>query len=472
MKFNSVEFLVFFVIAFLLLWRTSKSLKINNIILLVASYVFYGWWDYRFLFLMFISSVVDFAVGHYLPTSKHKKLLMGFSLAVNLGLLGFFKYFNFFIESTSAFLENFGFNSNMQVLNIILPVGISFYTFQTLSYSLDVYKGKIKPEKNFISFLNYVSFFPQLVAGPIERAATFLPQFRKERVFDYHQAILGMRLFLYGFFKKMVIADNIALRVDTIYANPEEHGSLALFVGTSLFFVQLYTDFSAYTDIARGIAKILGFELMRNFKTPLFSRSIPEFWARWHISLTTWFRDYFFIWFAGINKISTLWRIFATVTLFFIIGLWHGANYTFVIFGILNGLYFIPRILARKNKKLRDFLSFLNNHKVASKFAMVFTFCLLVVSGPFFRSPTIENAMLYYQSFFANASFYVNEYILEIVPLAAGFLIYEWHMQHKSHPFDVSSFPIYVRRTLYVCMILGILVYGYFGKDPFYYFQF
>lgn len=472
MKFNSVEFLVFFAIAFVLIWRTSKSLKLNNWILLIASYVFYGWWDYRFLFLMFASSLVDFTVGHYIPRTQNKKLLMGISLGVNLGLLMFFKYFNFFIESVQQAFSSIGFESNIYVLQIILPVGISFYTFQTLSYSLDVYKGKIKPETDFIAFLSYVSFFPQLVAGPIERAASFLPQFKKARVFNYAQAAEGMRLFLYGFFKKMVIADNIGIRVDAIFVDPASQSSATLLTGMLLFFVQLYTDFSAYTDIARGIAKILGFELMKNFKTPLFSRSIPEFWTRWHISLTTWFRDYLFIWLAGIYRKSTLWRITSTIILFVVIGLWHGASFTFILFGLLMGSYYIPRILARKNKTIRDTLNFINSNAVMSKLAMVFTYVLLCITGVLFRSPDMSSAIIYYNAMFSNGSVSINTFTLEAIPMAVLFLTYEWNMKHKEHPFDVSGFHPWIRRTLYVCMLLAILLYGYFGKEPFYYFQF
>lgn len=397
---------------------------------------------------------------------------MATSLVINLGLLMFFKYFNFFIESTQDMLGLLGIQSNYHVLKIILPVGISFYTFQTLSYSLDVYKGKLKPEKDFIAFLNYVSFFPQLVAGPIERAAAFLPQFRKKKEFNYEQAVEGMRLLLYGFFKKMVVADNIGLRVDAIYAHPHEHSSITLFLASALFFVQLYADFSAYTDIARGVAKLLGFELMKNFKTPLFSKSIPEFWSRWHISLTTWFRDYLFIWLAGINKNSTLWRIAATIILFLIIGFWHGANYTFIIFGVVHGLFFIPRILARKNKTLRDGLQFLNTHPIASKLAFVFTYCLLTMTAVLFRSEDIEKAGVYYATMLGSNFSGVNSFVQEILPLTIGFLAFEWIGQHKTHPFDVSHYHPWLRRTIYVGLIICTLLYGYFGKEPFYYFQF
>lgn len=472
MKFNSIDFLIFLAIAFFTLWGLRKSLKAYNGVLLVASYVFYGWWDYRFLFLMFFSSIVDFTVGYYIPRSSNKKALMAVSLIINLGLLMLFKYFNFFINSAQDFMELFGLQANFHVLNIILPVGISFYTFQTLSYSLDVYKEKIKPETNFIAFLNYVSFFPQLVAGPIERAARFLPQFRKEKVFNYAQAVDGMRLLLYGLFKKMVIADNIGLRVDAVYANYQDHSGPTLLLATAMFFIQLYADFSAYTDIARGVAKLLGFELMENFKTPLFSKSVPEFWSRWHISLTTWFRDYLFIWLAGLNKKSTFWRITATVILFLVIGFWHGANYTFIVFGIFHGLFFIPRILGRKNRSIRESLQFLNTHKVASVVAMLFTFLLNTMTVVLFRSENITKAGVIYSSFISKAKLPMDDYMLESIPFALVLIVFEWFMQHKSHPFQVSGFNPWVRKALYVALIVSILFLGYFGREPFYYFQF
>ncbi|KAB1063979.1 MBOAT family O-acyltransferase [Salibacter halophilus] len=472
MRFNSLEFVIFFAVVFFVLWRFNKRLRTNNIILLVASYAFYGWWDYRFLFLILASSVVDYVVGYKIPESKNKKAWLSVSLIVNLGLLMFFKYYNFFVESANDLMESLGYEGSNNALNIILPVGISFYTFQTLSYSLDVYKGKIKPQKDLLAFLNYVSFFPQLIAGPIERASTFLPQFLKKREFNYDNAIIGSRLLLYGFFKKMVIADNIGLVVDGVYANIQNHSSAELLVAALLFFVQLYCDFSAYTDIARGAAKLLGFELMKNFKTPLFSKSIPEFWTRWHISLTTWFRDYFFIWLAGLNKKSTLWRILATIILFFVIGLWHGANYTFAIFGLLNGIFYIPRILARKNRVLRNGLKTLNTNPVLSKFAIVFTYLLLSITGILFRSPDIQTAGMYYSSMLSFDTMSLSEPVINMIYVSVGILAYEWIMKEKSHPFEISNFNPILRRSIYVVLIVLILVVGYFGKEPFYYFQF
>jgi D-alanyl-lipoteichoic acid acyltransferase DltB (MBOAT superfamily) len=421
---------------------------------------------------MFFSSVVDFTVGYYMPKTDHKKLLMGISLSINLGLLMFFKYFNFFIESTQDLFNQIGFQANLHVLQIILPVGISFYTFQTLSYSLDVYKGRVKPEQNFIAFLNYVSFFPQLVAGPIERATTFLPQFAQKKVFSYPQAVAGMRLILYGFFKKMVVADSIGLQVDAVYANSQDQNGITLFVASALFFVQLYADFSAYTDIARGVGKLLGFELVKNFKTPLYSKSIPEFWSRWHISLTNWFRDYLFIWLASLNKTSTLWRIIATLILFLVIGFWHGANYTFIVFGLVHGLGFIPRILARKNSGLRDVLNYLNTNKVASIFSMIGTYSLLSLTAVLFRSENIAKAKQIYSAIFNNFQYDVPSELLGVLPLTFVLLVFEWINKDKPHPFYMVNLQPILRRSIYVGLILTILLHGYFGKEPFYYFQF
>ena len=472
MEFNSIEFLSFLAFLFFLLWGLKDHAKVYNVILLIASYTFYGLWDYRFLFLIFASSVVDFVIGYYIPQSKYKKLLITTSLALNLGLLMFFKYFNFFIETTNDFLQALGFENSYHTLSIILPVGISFYTFQTLSYSLDIYKGKIKPTKDFLVFLNFVSFFPQLVAGPIERAARFLPQFTEKKKFNIEEATIGMRLLLYGLFKKIVIADNAAIRIDPVFANPEGYTSTELSLAAFYFSIQLYTDFSAYTDIARGVGKLLGFRLMENFKNPLFSQSVPEFWSRWHISLTTWFRDYLFIWLAGLNRKSTVWRIIATIILFVVIGFWHGANYTFIVFGFLNGLYFIPKILSGNYKWLRDSLNYIKQHTVWGYVIIVANLGLLTLTGIIFRSATLSSAGLYFERLFFASSYTSSTFMVEFLPAGLAFLAFEWVMRKKSHPFDISSFHPMFRRSLYVLLIITTLLYGYFGTEPFYYFQF
>lgn len=472
MEFNSPEFLIFFIFIFAVLWKVKKQLKLYNILLLLASYTFYGLWDYRFLILIFISSCVDFIIGYYMPKSSRKGWLMFLSATINLGLLMFFKYYNFFVESANDLLNVFGVEDSYHTLSIILPVGISFYTFQTLSYSIDIYKGKIKPTKDFLVFLNFVSFFPQLVAGPIERASRFLPQFESERKFNYDHAVVGMRLLLYGIFKKVVIADNIGKIINPIFADPSSYSDLSIFVGGPLFLIQLYADFSAYTDIARGIAALLGFNLMENFKTPLFSKNIPELWSRWHISLTTWFRDYLFIWLAGLRKDSTSWRIIATIILFVIIGFWHGANYTFILFGLLNGIYFIPKLLARKSKKIRDFLSKTRDHKIIGFGLIIGTFLLQSYTTILFRSNDLTIASEYFSTVLSTSSLNSSTELNQILLLTFLFLSFEWFMKDKKHPFDISAFNPILRKFIYVGMIFSILVYGYYGEDPFYYFQF
>lgn len=472
MRFNSVEFLLFLLTAVLVLWTLRKSLRQFNIALLVFSYVFYAWWDYRFLLLIAFSSSVDFLVGYQLPKSKRKKLLLATSLSLNLGLLAFFKYYNFFVHSAKDLGEQLGFELNDVSLNIILPVGISFYTFQTLSYSIDVYRGRIKPEKDWLAFFNYVSFFPQLVAGPIERASSFLPQFKKPKPFNYNQALVGMRLILYGYFKKMVIADNIGTQVDLVYGDSTAYNGVTHFITSFLFFVQLYTDFSAYTDIARGLGKLLGFELMRNFKTPLYAKSIPEFWSRWHISLTTWFRDYLFIPLAKVNRNSKIWRFIATIILFLLIGLWHGANYTFLVFGLIHGILFLPRIMATEFKWLRKSIAAINNNSVLGTVAMLVNIVVVSLTVILFRADNITQAIEIYSAIFTNFQWSLASSVVAVLPIAAALLIYEWFAKDQDHPFQFGALNAFWRRGLYLAMILMILLFGYFGKEPFYYFQF
>ena len=339
MLFNSIEFAIFLPIVFILYWFvTNRNLKIQNILLVCASYLFYGWWDWRFLSLIFFSSIVDYLVGIGLSktekTGKRKFLLL-ISIFVNLGFLGVFKYFNFFAENFAQAFTLFGSSIEPNRLNIILPVGISFYTFQTLSYSIDVYKKKLQPTKDIVAFFAFVSFFPQLVAGPIERATNLLPQFYKKREFSYDKATDGMRQILWGLFKKMVIADNCARLVNDIFDNFETFSGSTLLFGIVLFAFQIYGDFSGYSDIAIGTSRLFGFNLKRNFAFPYFSRDIAEFWRRWHISLSTWFRDYVYIPLGGSRggKFSQVRNIFI---IFIVSGFWHGANWTFIVWGALN----------------------------------------------------------------------------------------------------------------------------------------
>ncbi len=343
MLFNSLAFLLFLPIVFTLYHLLNKKLTAQNILILLASYVFYGWWDVRFLILIFISSLVDFIVGQKIgdaENEKSKKYWLYVSLAVNLGLLGFFKYYHFFVDSFITSFSFMGLELHKSTLQVILPVGISFYTFQTLSYSLDIYRGHLTHSKDPIKFFAFVAFFPQLVAGPIERAAHLLPQFSIPRKFDTDFAISGLRLMLWGFFKKVVIADNLAQVVDIVYVSPQEYTGIEVVAAAIAFTFQVYGDFSGYSDIAIGTARLFGFDLLPNFKTPFYSRSIAEFWNRWHISLNTWFRDYIYIPMGGSRGGNTM-KYRNIMTIFLVSGLWHGASWAFVIWGALNGIYMV-----------------------------------------------------------------------------------------------------------------------------------
>ena len=336
MFFNSVEFAIFLPVVFFLYWFvTYRNIKLQNFLIVVASYFFYGWWDWRFLSLILFSTLVDYTIGLLLEKEneiKKRKLLLSVSIIVNLGLLGFFKYYNFFIDNFVEVFRFFGHMIDPDRLNIVLPVGISFYTFQTMSYTIDIYREKLKPTSDFIAFAAFVSFFPQLVAGPIERAANLLPQFFKQRVFDKKTSIEGFNQMIWGLFKKIVIADNLARYVDFIFDNYDIQSGFTLILGGIYFAVQIYADFSGYSDIAIGVSKLFGFRLMTNFDFPYFSRDIAEFWRRWHISLTTWFRDYLYIPLGG-SRVGK-WAVFRNVMIIFLVsGFWHGANWTLLLGG-------------------------------------------------------------------------------------------------------------------------------------------
>jgi len=401
MLFNSLEFLLFLPTVFYLYWFVfQKNLRAQNLLLLISSYVFYGWWDWRFLSLIFLSTVVDYLVGLKIYDSsdkKTKKSYLWISILFNLGLLGFFKYFNFFIDSWIDLLGAFGYeHQSTWTLKVILPVGISFYTFQTMSYSLDIYFKKLKPTKDFISFASFVSFFPQLVAGPIERASSLLPQILNNRVFKYEQGVQGLRLILYGMFKKVVIADSLALQVDAIFKNYNTLDGGTLLLGLFYFSFQIYCDFSGYSDIAIGVSKLFGFELMSNFQFPYFSRDIGEFWRRWHISLSTWFRDYLYIPLGG-SKRGKWFSIRNIFIIFIVSGFWHGANWTFIAWGMIHAVFYIPLFLQEKNRKYTTSTvaedRWLPNLK--ELFQMGVTFLLVMIAWVFFRSESIESAFNY-----------------------------------------------------------------------------
>ena len=483
MLFNSIDFAIFLPIVFLLYWFVfGRSIKWQNLLIATASYVFYGWWDWRFLSLILFSTIVDYTIGISLEnkeSAKTRKIFLYTSLIVNLGLLGFFKYYNFFIDNFKTAFSFFGNEIDTNYLNIILPVGISFYTFQTLSYSIDVYRGHLKPTKNFISFAAFVSFFPQLVAGPIERASNLLPQFNKERRFDYTSAVDGVRQILWGLFKKVVIADNCATYSNYIFENYSHLSGSTLFLGAVFFAFQIYGDFSGYSDIAIGTARLFGFSLMRNFAYPYFSRDIAEFWRRWHISLSTWFRDYLYIPLGGSQGGAGM-KVRNTFIIFVVSGFWHGANWTFIIWGALNAAYFLPLLLTNKNRQNMEIVagkSYLPSFKELGK--VLLTFGITVIAWVFFRAENVMKAFYIIKRIFSKSFFslpYYNGLGLSIITIffVILFVIAEWISRRKDHPLENINYSMnkISRWALYTIMVVALFVYGNSGKIEFIYFQF
>ncbi|MCU4158054.1 MBOAT family protein [Carboxylicivirga sp. A043] len=476
MLFNSVEFAIFLPIVFAIYWRLKNSTKAQNILILVASYLFYGWWDWRFLSLIAFSTLIDYIVGIQLQKTEKRKqrrnwLLL--SLLVNLGFLGFFKYYNFFADNLVEAFTFFGQSLSLQSLNIILPVGISFYTFQTLSYSIDIYRRKLEPAKDLIAFASYVSFFPQLVAGPIERATNLLPQFYKKREFTYSNASNGMRQILWGLFKKVVIADNCANIVNPIFENYQDQHSIVLVLGAVLFAFQIYGDFSGYSDIAIGVSKLFGFNLMTNFRTPYFSRDIAEFWRRWHISLSTWFRDYLYFPLGG-SRCGVTRGIRNTFIIFLVSGFWHGANWTFVVWGGLNALFFLPLFLMKKNRKnIATVAEGKLLPSLSEGLRIISTFVLTSFAWIFFRAENINHAFNYIQSFYHNLNFNLNlpPGLSIFLPLSI-LLVVEWLHREKEFTLEDWNLPVIPRWSFYI--IIGTIILLFAPKNPqsFIYFQF
>jgi alginate O-acetyltransferase complex protein AlgI len=478
MLFNSIDFSFFLPIVFILYWFIfNNNLKIQNLLIVAASYLFYGWWDYRFLGLIVLSTMIDYFIGQRLGKANpsiNRKLLLWVSIIANLGFLGFFKYYNFFLDNFITAFTFFGYEIKPNTLNIILPVGISFYTFQTLSYTIDVYNRKLKPTDDFISFAAFVSFFPQLVAGPIERAKNLLPQFYKERIFDYDKAIDGMRQILWGLFKKVVIADNCAIFADQIFNNYTDFSGSTLLLGAIFFAFQIYGDFSGYSDIAIGTAKLFGFTLMQNFAFPYFSRDIAEFWRRWHISLSTWFRDYLYIPLGG-SRGANYMKIRNVFIIFLVSGFWHGANWTFIVWGGLNALYFLPIMLMNKNRVNTDIVAqgnFFPN--LREFFSILLTFSLTLLAWIFFRADSIGMAVGYIMCIFNKSLFSIPQVIsLQVIALIFILLIIEWIQRGKNHAleFDTEDMPIIFRWIFY--FLITFLIGSFFGeKTSFIYFQF
>jgi len=474
MIFNSFEFLIFLSIVFILYWFVlDKNLKIQNLLILVSSYIFYGWWDYRFLSLIFISTIVDFIIGLNIPkqdSEKKQKLLVWCSVLFNLSLLGFFKYYNFFVDSWIDLFNSIGYEiKGVKTLNIILPVGISFYTFQTMSYTIDIFRKKSGPTKDFISFASFVSFFPQLVAGPIESASNLLSQIQNKREFKYKQGVQGFKLILWGLFKKVVIADQLSPIVDNIFDNNLDLGGGILWLGAIYFTFQIYCDFSGYSDIAVGTAKLFGFELMSNFKFPYFSRNIGEFWRRWHISLTTWFTDYLYIPLKLKYRDKGYFFNFIILKLYFLtIGLWHGSNWNYIMFGLYHSIFFIPTLFNPKFYKLKTPQISFNTKFPSLKeiIQVVSTFFLVTIGFVFFRSENLNNSFKYLKQMFTDFSFksefeWLNIYFLCFIMIE--YLIRKnERLKDEYFKYDWILFSIL---SLFVLLFLR-------GKQQFIYFQF
>lgn len=482
MIFNSINFAIFLPIVFMLYWFAAKNnFRRQNILLLVSSYFFYASWDYRFLFLLIFSTFLDYFTGIKIYEAKNRKLKLFWlwlSVCVNLGFLGVFKYYNFFASSFANGLSLLGIQSNFGSLNVILPVGISFYTFHGLSYVFDLYFNRIKPERDFINYSVFVSFFPLLVAGPIERATHLLPQIIKKREFDYSKAVDGLRQILWGLFKKIVIADNCAEYANTIFSNSSDYTGSTLLIGAIFFTFQIYCDFSGYSDIALGTARLFGIDLLRNFAFPYFSRDIAEFWRRWHISLSSWFKDYLYIPLGG-SKGGMWMKIRNTFIIFLVSGFWHGANWTFIVWGLLNAIYIMPSIIFKTNRNNLDIIAQGKNIPNLREFiSMTVTFCLTVFAWIFFRADNIGHAFSMVSKIFSS-SIFTLPYFLRITfsqptaILTVIFIIIEWIGREQQYAIAnlFAKYPRKYRWGFYYLVILVILIFS--GSDQqFIYFQF
>ncbi|MCB9169534.1 MAG: MBOAT family protein [Flavobacteriales bacterium] len=485
MLFNSAEFLVFFPIVFAIYWSI-RQVRIQNVFLLIASYVFYGWWDPRFLSLVVFSSLVDYACGiGILNTNddRRKRAILTLSLITNLGLLGLFKYYGFFASELALQAGRLGVHIHPVTLHVVLPVGISFYTFQTLSYTIDVYKGNMRPTRDLISFLTYVAFFPQLVAGPIERATSLLPQITKRRRFTFDGAVSGVEQVLWGFFKKIVIADNCAHFVDMAFSSDriiEAHG-MVLIVGAVLFAFQIYGDFSGYSDIAIGVSRMLGIELMTNFSYPYFSRSIGEFWRRWHISLSTWFRDYLYIPLGGSRGTSgqAIRNIFV---IFLVSGFWHGANKTFIAWGAYHAFLFLPLYLLGHNRNDLQIIGSDGHISVRDMLRLMVTFVLVCIGWVLFRADNLHQAYSYLLGVFTHYGEHYsfdlrlfqmrNQISLGVLGVMILILLaIEWTNRRRD---NTLHFKWYFggHRLLQFAILMVILFYGEFNQTEFIYFHF
>ncbi len=479
MLFNSIEFLIFLPIVFILYWFVfNKSLRIQNVSLLIASYIFYAFWDYRFLFLLIFSTFLDYFTGIKMSEAQrvtNKRFWFWLSIIVNLGFLGIFKYYNFFATSFAEALAHAGLKVDVWTLSIILPVGISFYTFHGLSYVFDIYNNKIEPERNFVDYAVFVSFFPLLVAGPIERATHLLPQIKVKRQFNNDEAIQGIELILWGFFKKVVIADTLSGIVSEVFTVPTEYSSTALIIAAIAFSFQIYGDFSGYSDIAIGTAKLFGIDLLKNFNFPYLARNIAEFWKRWHISLSSWFRDYLYLPLGG-SRVGKLLSVRNVMLVFLVSGAWHGANWTFIIWGAIHGLLFIPSFIRGTNKKfLHDLVTTQQPFpKLTDLIQVAFTFIVVTVAWVFFRSASVHDAVIYLSDIISmkdgrSLNLQNNQLLVYLISFSAFFIISTINLYRKNNL--IKSGKIVIFSTCLLLLVL-ITLFGEFSEQSFIYFQF
>jgi D-alanyl-lipoteichoic acid acyltransferase DltB (MBOAT superfamily) len=490
MLFNSIEFLFFLPIVFLLYWFVFRSYRWQNLLIVLASYVFYGWWDWRFLLLIALTSFCSFLSGvgleRYEGHRSRQKLISAANIILNLSILGVFKYYNFFVESFSFLFSTMGLQLDWVTLNIVLPVGISFYTFQALSYTIDVYQHKLRATHDVVAFFAYISFFPQLVAGPIERATHLLPQFQKKRHFEYDKAVDGCRQMLWGFFKKMVIADNCGSIVTQIWGSYGHQPGFILFCGAILFTIQIYCDFSGYSDIAIGCARLFGFDLMKNFDYPHLARSIPEFWRRWHISLTTWFRDYVYFPLGG-SRCSQGRAVRNVLLVWAVSGLWHGANWTFVCWGLYHGILLAIYNVLGINTKYQHIVAYGKwLPSVKEVLQVTSTFLLVAIGLVIFRAETLTDAIGYLGGMCSASLFdmaasleFLQGQMLQLYILIPGILLLftsEWFSRQRVYPLQFApggfvSRHAVVRYSIYVCFL--IMIFGLsMSKTEFIYFRF
>ncbi len=478
MLFNSISFFIFLPVVFILYWFVfNKSIQWQNVLILISSYVFYGWWSEKFLVLLIFSTALDYFYGFGVASTNKKKskMFLWLSIINNLGFLGLFKYYNFFALQFQSSFDLIGFHFHPLFLKIALPVGISFYTFHGMSYVFDIYRKVRKPVTNFVDYAVFVSFFPLLVAGPIERANHLLPQVQSKRVFNYNQSVAGGRLILWGMFKKVVIADSLAVVADNIFENYHQYSAFTLIIGAIAFSFQIYGDFSGYSDIALGTAKLFGFELLSNFKFPYFSRNIAEFWRRWHISLSSWFKDYLYIPLGGSQK-GKLKAVRNTFIIFLVSGFWHGASYNYIVWGFIHACGFLPLLILKRNRQYAgSVVAQSSKYPTVKEFTQIVgTFTFVTFAWIFFRSGTLRDSFGYLKQIFTSCLQFPKQFLSIPKGLSAfcyivPFVLIDWNFRRDERNLKFAR-PAY--RVLFYC-ILGLLVFFYFGKrSSFIYFQF